>query len=101
MGMDVPVSLALLLAFSGSVWSIASDSGEIYFDSIAMFVFFLLGARLLECNARIRGARAMDQLASAAPDTACRFIDRRSRQNTEVIPTIELSAGDLIHDKTW
>ena len=42
LGMDVPVVLGLSFAFAGSLHSTISGAGEVYFDSIAMFVFFLL-----------------------------------------------------------
>lgn len=56
--MDVPVALGLTLAYFGSVWATIADRGEVYFDSVVMFVFLLLGARVLELVARERRARA-------------------------------------------
>ena len=51
-GMDVPVSLAILSAFSLSVFNTLTQSGEVYFDSACMFTFFLLTGRYLELTAR-------------------------------------------------
>ena len=44
-GMDVPVSLAIGIAFSASVWATLTNGGEVYFDSVTMFTFFLLSGR--------------------------------------------------------
>ncbi len=51
-GMDVPVALGILAAFIPSVIATWRDAGEVYFDSVAMFVAFLLTARFLEGCAR-------------------------------------------------
>lgn len=51
-GMDVPVALGILAAFIPSVWATWHDAGEVYFDSVSMFVAFLLSARFLEFCAR-------------------------------------------------
>lgn len=51
-GMDVPVALGILAAFIPSVIATWRDHGEVYFDSVSMFVAFLLSARFLELCAR-------------------------------------------------
>ncbi|WP_368640532.1 hypothetical protein ABRZ04_04900 [Castellaniella ginsengisoli] len=51
-GMDVPVALGILAAFVPSVVATGRDAGEVYFDSVSMFVAFLLTARFLETCAR-------------------------------------------------
>lgn len=51
-GMDVPVALSIVTAFLPSVRSTWMASGEVYFDSVSMFVAFLLTARYLELCAR-------------------------------------------------
>jgi Cu2+-exporting ATPase len=97
-GMDVPISLGILLAFIASLWATVENSGEVYFDSIAMFVFFILGARYIELNTRIRGSRAMEPLTSAVPVVADRIVDNGSN-NTQRIPVAELQSGDLVRVK--
>jgi Cu2+-exporting ATPase len=47
-GMDVPVALGIGAAFAASVWATLTASGEVYFDSVTMFVFFLLSGRFLK-----------------------------------------------------
>lgn len=92
-GMDVPVSLGIGLAFLASVWSTMTDSGEIYYDSVAMFVFLLLGARFLELSARRKAAVSADRLTRMAPVSAQREVPGTGR---ETIPATELNPGDRI-----
>ena len=54
--MDVPVSLGLLLAYFASVFNTWRHAGEVYFDSVTMFIFFLTVARYVEMTARHRSA---------------------------------------------
>lgn len=51
-GMDVPVALGVVAAFIPSVVATWTHVGEVYFDSVSMFVAFLLTARFLELSAR-------------------------------------------------
>ena len=51
-GMDVPVVLGILGAFSASVWTTFTHEGAVYYDSVTMFVFFLLASRYFELRAR-------------------------------------------------
>ena len=66
--MDVPVSIAILAAYSASLWSTFSGAGEVYFDSVAMFTFFLLLSRFLEAQARSQ--LDIQPVQSLLPDTA-------------------------------
>ncbi|ASR91484.1 hypothetical protein AFA_11785 [Alcaligenes faecalis] len=51
-GMDVPVALGIVGAFLPSVYNTWTQQGEVYYDSVTMFVAFLLTARYLELCAR-------------------------------------------------
>jgi Cu2+-exporting ATPase len=62
LGLDTPIALGMGGAFLASAWASVTGSGEVYFDSIAMLAFLLLGARYLEAAARRRAARALDPL---------------------------------------
>ena len=61
-GLDTPIALGIGGAFLASAWATLSGSGEVYFDSIAMLAFLLLGARYLDTAARRRAARQLDPL---------------------------------------
>lgn len=52
MSMDVPVALGILVAFVPSVRSTLAGHGAVYFESVCMFIAFLLTARYLELCAR-------------------------------------------------
>lgn len=49
--MDVPVAISMVAAFVPSVWATWQGQGEVYFDSVTMFVAFLLTARYFETRA--------------------------------------------------
>lgn len=67
LNMDVPVSLALLLAFGASCYATFRSTGEVYFDSVAMFTFLLLLGRYFEKRARLYHARARLKQAQLLP----------------------------------
>jgi Cu2+-exporting ATPase len=70
LGLDTPIALGLGGAFLASAWATVSGSGEVYFDSIAMLAFLLLGARYLEAAARRRAGRQLDPLLRLSSGTA-------------------------------
>ncbi len=91
-GMDTPVALGLSLAWLGSLKSTLTGTGEVYFESIAMFVGFLLLARYVELKARAAATTLLDQSAKVIPATA-----RRVNNGTaESVPVAELEPGDSI-----
>jgi len=93
-GMDVPVSLGIIIAFAASLWATWSASGQVYFDSVSMFVFLLLGARFLETEARTRAMQTQEQLARMAPATAERVTGDGAA--TERVAAASLQTGDLV-----
>jgi Cu2+-exporting ATPase len=94
-GMDVPVALGIGAAFLASVWATLVAAGEVYFDSVTMFVFFLLGGRYLEMMARQRAVRGVETLARALPAFANRF-DSYPGGETQRVVVAELKAGDVV-----
>ena len=93
LGMDVPVSLAILAAFIASVWYTGQGGGEIYYDSVTMFVFFLLTGRFLEMTARHRAAQISEALVRMLPATATRL---NAANEEEIVPIAELASGDRV-----
>ena len=63
LGMDIPVVLGLMVAWFGSLYTTITEHGEVYFDSIAMFIFLLLLARRWELRGRLRAAARLERLA--------------------------------------
>jgi Cu2+-exporting ATPase len=97
-GMDVPVALGVGSAFGASVWATLAGRGEVYFDSVAMFLFFLLAGRYLELAARQQAARGVEALARAVPAFASR-LSRYPDAAAEEVPVVALAAGDVVRVK--
>jgi Cu2+-exporting ATPase len=95
-GMDVPVALGILAAFAGSAVALVQGQGQVYFDSITMFVFLLLGSRYLELDARRKAARALEGLQRAAPATALRLPQWPASTEAETVDARRLRPGDVI-----
>jgi Cu2+-exporting ATPase len=95
LGMDVPVSLAIGLAYIASCWATISRSGEVYFDSVTMFTFFLLAGRFLEMAARQKAGQAAEELVKLLPAMATRLTD----DGDETIAVTELLSGDKVRVK--
>ena len=70
--MDVPVALGLTIAFAGSAFATVTGEGEVWFDSVVMFVTLLGAARYLELLARRRAGATIRALARSAPLVATR-----------------------------
>ncbi len=104
LGMDVPVALGMGAAFIASTWATVTGKGEVYFDSVTMFAFLLLGARYLEWIARRRASRAVDAMAAALPERVTRLVGiglqidetALAAAATETVPAIRVAPGDLL-----
>ena len=96
-GMDLPVALGIGVTFVASSGAAFDPGGvfgsEVYFDSLAMFVAFLLGARWLELCARQRAAEALEAGAAALPVLATRVL---ADGRVEQVPAQRLAAGDIV-----
>jgi len=96
-GMEVPVTLGISLAFIGSVWTtLTHSSAHVYYDSIAMFVFFLLTARHFELVARQRSTQAAEKLVHLVPTLATRLRQTASGFIEESVLVAELAIGDRL-----
>lgn len=71
--MDVPISLALILAFSVSVAETIRGGEHAYFDAACMLLFFLLIGRFLDARVRRRAYSAARDLAALASRTVTRI----------------------------
>ena len=92
LGMDVPVALALLLAWLPSVWNTLRADGEVYFDSVGMFIFFLSAGRFVEMSVRHRSLNSAEALARSLPAQVTRLAADGSRER---VTATALLAGDL------
>ncbi|MEZ8142464.1 ATPase P [Enterovibrio norvegicus FF-33] len=89
LGMDVPVSIALLFAYFASLYATVTGTGEVFFESIAMFTFFLLIGRFLEMRARRTAAAASANLLKLIPRLA-------TLDSGEQIPAKSLTVGHVV-----
>ncbi|HOM13144.1 MAG TPA: cation-translocating P-type ATPase [Rubrivivax sp.] len=95
--MDVPVAIGIAVTFvvsSGATFAPGGVFGhEVYFDSMTMFVTFLLGARFLELLARQRAAQALEGALDSLPQFATRV---RSDGRSEQVSALRLAPGDRV-----
>lgn len=94
-GMDVPVALGIGAAFVASLWATLTGAGEVYFDSVTMFVFLLLGGRYLEMLARHRSVRSIERVGRALPAFAERLTAFPALE-TERVVVSALAPGDKV-----
>ncbi len=98
-GMDVPVALGLAIAFAASTAATFDPSGpwgrEVWYDSVTMFVFFLLSGRLLEQRLRDRTAGALEALVRALPASVERLA-ADGAGGWQRVPVRSLAVGDCI-----
>ncbi|WP_101047625.1 heavy metal translocating P-type ATPase [Macromonas nakdongensis] len=96
-GMDTPVSIGILVTFLVSTAATFEPTGpwggEVWFDSLTMFVFFLLGGRYLEFKARDRTAGALDALMNRLPEQCER---QTAAGGFESVSLKRLALGDVV-----
>jgi Cu2+-exporting ATPase len=96
-GMDLPVALGIAVTFLVSTAGTFEPGGtfgrEVYFDSLTMFVFFLLSGRWLELGLRERTAGALEAVMNRLPDAA----ERQTHDGTfEQVAVRRIAVGDLL-----
>ena len=91
-GMDLPVSIAIGAAYAASVYSTFTNGDAVWYDSVAMFVFFLTVGRYLEMRARHRSIDKTVALSGLLPAFATRIENGQRRD----VPVSELVSGDRV-----
>jgi len=91
-GMDVPVALAITLAFFASCFNFFRGEGQVWFDSVVMFIFFLTLGRHVELSLRQRNLQAGAALARLLPEWAACLRDGELK----TIPAMDLKPGDRV-----
>tara|TARA_R110001592_G_scaffold29350_3_gene106508 strand:+ start:21170 stop:23293 length:2124 start_codon:yes stop_codon:yes gene_type:complete len=90
--MDVPISLALILASTMSLYETISHGEHIYFDSAVMLMFFLLIGRYLDLKARGAAQASATDLLS----TLVGFAQVLQENKTVRIPIRDIREGMII-----
>jgi P-type Cu2+ transporter len=93
MGMDVPISMAILLACVSSVIATAESGQHAYFDAAVMLTFFLLIGRYLEHRTRAGARTAAAELMALSARTAIRVAEDGTRAP---VPVDDLCPGTVI-----
>ena len=96
LGMDVPIALALALAFIAGTINLIKGSGQSYFDSITMFVAFILAARYVELLARQDAQGGAEALAKQLPAACERLIDYPNSQDIQMVPVVNCNPGEVL-----
>ena len=95
--MDLPVALGMAVTFAvsslGTFEPTGTFGGEVYFDSLTMFVFFLLSGRWLELRLRNRTAGALEAVMNRLPDSVRR---QTANGDWERISIRRLAVGDVL-----
>jgi Cu2+-exporting ATPase len=96
-GMDVPIAIGIAVTFIASTGATFDPGGifgnEVYFDSMTMFVAFLLGARYMELHARQRAAQALENALDSLPQQATRLL---ADGHSEQVSALRLAPGDRV-----
>jgi len=92
LNMDVPISLAVLLASALSLHVALSSGEDAFFDAAVMLLFFLLIGRYLDHRVRARARDAVTRLLSLWSSTAVRI----GPDGPETTPVDALAVGDLL-----
>ncbi len=91
--MDVPISLALILACGLSLYETIMGNQDIYFDAAVMLLFLLLIGRYLDTRLRLKTGEAARRLTSMQVTTATRLLPDGTQ---ETLPAQALDIGDHI-----
>lgn len=93
--MDVPVALAIGLAYIASAWVTFTGGDDVYFESVCMFTFFLSLGRYIEMQARYRAGLTGGALGGAEP-TIATLIEGTT---TRIVAAHEITVGQQVRIK--
>ncbi len=91
--MDVPISLAVILALSMSVYEFFVGGAHTYFDAAVMLLFFLLIGRYLDHRLRWRARAAARDLLAMQTTTAQRI---NEQGEISAVTARDIAIGDQI-----
>jgi Cu2+-exporting ATPase len=94
--MDVPVSLGILAAFGASAVATWRGTGEVYFDTVSMFIFLLLCSRYMEVRARKLATENLERLQQALPASALHIAGYPDKHGSVIVAASQLKKLDVI-----
>ncbi len=92
LNMDVPISLAIILATGLSLFETAQGGERVYFDAALSLTFFLLAGRYLDHRTRMAARSASQELSALETPRALRISESR-REHVDVA---DLAIGDEV-----
>ena len=92
LNMDVPISLAILLAIALSLYETSIGGEDAYFDAALSLTFFLLAGRYLNHRTRMAARSAALELAALETKTALII----ENGETRAVPITQLQRGDRV-----
>lgn len=92
LNMDVPISLAILLASAMSLFETLQGGTEAYFDAALSLTFFLLIGRYMDHRTRSAARSAARELTALEVHTA----ERLTGDETKTVAVTDLEVGDII-----
>ncbi|WP_298974687.1 heavy metal translocating P-type ATPase [uncultured Roseobacter sp.] len=92
LNMDVPITLAILLALVTSLWETWLSGHHAYFDAALTLTFFLLAGRWLDARARSAARSAAEELTALEVPRAWRI----EAEGPSEVSVAELRVDDLV-----
>jgi len=92
LNMDVPISLAIILAVALSLWETTLSGKHAYFDAALSLTFFLLLGRYLDYRTRASARSAAQELTALEVPKAWKLVDGAET----AVRVSELAVGDLV-----
>ena len=90
--MDVPITIAIVATYIAGVLAVNKSTGEVYFESICMFIFFLTIGRYLEHRARHKASLISSNMLKLIPVTA----QKQTREGFVSVLAKQLCKGDIV-----
>ncbi len=92
LNMDVPITLAIVLAVATSLWETSLSGEHAYFDAALTLTFFLLAGRYLDHRTRAIARSAAEELAALEVPRAFVVVDGQEQE----VRTATLKVGDVV-----
>lgn len=96
-GMDTPITLAIVMTTVAGLYALYSEAGQgMYFEGLAMLVFFLLLGRFMEQDARRKAGSAAEKLVKLIPAFCHQLRHYPESEESEEAAVVKLQRDDVI-----
>ena len=94
LNMDVPVTIAILGTYLAGIKATYLHTGDVFFESICMFIFFLLTSRFLEHRARYKATEIASNTMKYVPVSASVLTPESSE--VSIVTAKSLTPGQIV-----